>query len=131
MLLALPVISFISGCDAPSAPKERQEFARLSQAIDRVRLADNQAKAAALGALLQEPCAFHCELQTLCGQAYQEHLDAISEVATIRSQLGTASRLGPSQVKALGQALDAADVKLAKAHERALECAGAQSTLER
>ncbi len=76
-------------------PALRSEGARLSRAIDQLRAADNDRKAAHLERLAAEDCEELCALKEVCGGAYREHVAALDAIRAARS-LGAALPAEPT-----------------------------------
>lgn len=129
LLLAAFLLTMSFGC-ANSSREEREEFARISRAIDGLRNAENAHKAQMIQPLRAAACHHYCELRDQCVGAYEVHIRALDAIerARLRLTLG-ASELGPANIDA-GD-LDAAELMLEKAKLLATECAAKQAELGR
>lgn len=137
------------GC-ANSSREAREEFARLSHAIDGLRNAENAHKAQMIQPLRAAECRHFCALRDQCVAAYETHIRALDAIerARLGARLGgrdldghdlavedhTSQELAAlsrtARQRAAGE-LDAAELMLEKAKQLATECAVAQAELGR
>lgn len=144
---ALPLIAGVSvglvGCRGGQerASKERDENgvshalrtegARLSRAIDQLRAADNDRKAALLERLAAEPCEELCSLKEVCGGAYREHVAALDAIRTARSLTAELSaEPGDEEQARVAAQLEEAQRRLETARERSGECLDEQGAVK-
>ncbi len=75
-------------CRNRAEQEHAQEFATLSQAIDRLREAPNEAKRRHLEALQRTSCSRWCELRRICLRGYEAHVRALRRIDAVRARVG-------------------------------------------
>lgn len=146
-MLGLVVLGYGAGCreqthDAGDGPtmgdsalegsrEARQEAARLSRVIDRLREADNTQKQPWLKVLQAEPCKELCALKQVCESAYREHVSALDAIREVQAY-GTAipSEPGVDEGVLVAAKLEEAERKLQAARELSNRCVDAQGSVK-
>ncbi|HXS15733.1 MAG TPA: hypothetical protein VN764_01005 [Polyangiaceae bacterium] len=115
------------GVQTEEQQTKAQEFARLSAALRVLQRAANHDKAAALKRFAEAGCEHLCTFRAACLTAFEQHVAAVGELATLRAQLDD-----PRSDPALAaQRMLAAEQKLAGAQPLIVECAREQGELGR
>jgi hypothetical protein len=121
----------LSLCQCERRAEARQELARVSFALDRLRAAPNSRKAPELEALRATHCkrAEVCRLRDHCAEAYVLHLRALENSSTARQALAEPATPGSPRALELADLLGSAEHLLESARKRTVECAEEQAIL--
>jgi hypothetical protein len=111
----------------PEEQVEKRSAGAVSRAVEQLRSAPNEAKAARLAELRQVACAnvVICQARDLCADAYAEHVEGVALTGAARLQIEQGK-----DVEAAG-VLIAAEQKLQRASERIAHCTDHQASLRR
>lgn len=117
------------GCRSDAERRVGEELGQLTFAINRVRDAANDQKAAPLKDLEQLPCraAPACELKELCAQAYRVHLQSLQHVERVREVM----RAGAGPRDNAVRLLETSEDELRRAREMMQACVTLQGRLTR
>jgi hypothetical protein len=121
------LLLLLLGCGSAEHAAEQKSAAQLARAIELLRQAPNEAKAAPLSALAQLPCtgAEVCATRAACSAAYGLHVEATSLTAAAKLLLADDK---PAEA---GRLLNSAQQKLADASAKVSDCTAREGALRR